>query len=82
VESMALMQAMAASGLPASVSDAGVGALCARAGALGAYLNVRINCSGLDDKDYTERVIAEAEKLRQEAERIEKEVMETTLSKV
>jgi tetratricopeptide (TPR) repeat protein len=49
VESMDLMRAMAEKGLPASVSDAGVGALCARAGALGAYLNVRINCAGLDD---------------------------------
>lgn len=40
VESMGLMKAMAENGLKASVSDAGVGALCARTGAIGAYLNV------------------------------------------
>jgi len=82
VESMALMQAMAAKGLPASVSDAGVGALCARAGALGGYLNVRINCAGLDDEAFKTDVLAKAEALKAEAEKLEAEVMAVTLSKV
>lgn len=82
VESMALMQAMAAKGLPASVSDAGVGALCARAGALGGYLNVRINCAGLDDEAFKTDVVAKAETLKAEAEKLEAEVMAVTLSKV
>ncbi|HRD53214.1 MAG TPA: cyclodeaminase/cyclohydrolase family protein, partial [Flavobacteriales bacterium] len=82
VESMALMKAMAATGLPASVSDAGVGALCARAGALGGYLNVRINCAGLDDEAFKTDVLAKAETLKAEAEKLEAEVMAVTLSKV
>lgn len=82
VESMALMQAMAETGLQASVSDAGVGAVCARAGAIAGYLNILINCSGLDDADFKKKVIAKAEALKAEAEVLEADVMRLTLSKV
>jgi glutamate formiminotransferase/formiminotetrahydrofolate cyclodeaminase len=82
VESMSLMQAMAAHGLPASVSDAGVGALCARTGAIGAYLNVRINCAGLEDEAFRTGVLREAEALKARAEALEAEVMQATLAKV
>ncbi|MBK8226596.1 MAG: glutamate formimidoyltransferase [Flavobacteriales bacterium] len=82
VESMALMKAMATNGLPASVSDAGVGALCARAGALGGYLNVRINCAGLDDAAFKADVLSKADALKARADALEAEVMATTLSKV
>ncbi|MEO8590758.1 MAG: glutamate formimidoyltransferase [Flavobacteriales bacterium] len=82
VESMALMKAMARSGLKASVSDAGVGALCARTGAIGGYLNVRINCAGLDDAAFKTDVLAKAEALKAQAEALEAEVMALTLAKV
>ncbi len=65
LESMAVMKAMAESGNPASVSDAGVGALCARAAVMGAFLNVKINSADLADKaavaDYLKRGAAIAE---------------------
>ena len=48
--SLAIIKAMAEEGNPNSVTDAGVGALCARTAVQGAYLNVRINASGLKDK--------------------------------
>ncbi|MBX2980977.1 MAG: glutamate formimidoyltransferase [Flavobacteriales bacterium] len=82
VESMELMQAMADQGLEASVSDAGVGALCARTGAIGAYLNVRINCAGLDDEAFKADVLKQAEALKTRAEQLEAEVMARTLAKV
>jgi glutamate formiminotransferase/formiminotetrahydrofolate cyclodeaminase len=82
VESMELMKAMANIGLPASVSDAGVGALCARTGAIGGYLNVRINCAGLDDAAFKENMLKEAEALRTKVEALEAEVMALTLAKV
>ena len=82
VESMGLMRAMSEHGLPASVSDAGVGALCARAGALGAYLNVRINCAGLDDADFKTKVLAEVEALKSKVDALEAEVMTLVLGKV
>jgi glutamate formiminotransferase/formiminotetrahydrofolate cyclodeaminase len=67
LESMEIIKAMAEIGNPNSVSDAGVGALCARSAVIGAYLNVRINASGLKDKVYLEKILAEAEKIRLEA---------------
>ena len=82
VESMGLMKAMAENGLKASVSDAGVGALCARTGAIGAYLNVRINCVGLDDEQFKTKALKEAEDLKAKAETLEREVMELTLQKI
>ena len=56
--SFALLRAMAAGGNPNSVSDAGVGALCARTAVLGAFLNVRINATGYNDKEYVADVLA------------------------
>jgi glutamate formiminotransferase/formiminotetrahydrofolate cyclodeaminase len=82
VESMGLMKAMAEKGLQASVSDAGVGALCARTGAIGAYLNVRINCVGLDDGSFKKTVLAEADQLRADVDVLEAEVMALTLAKI
>ncbi len=58
-----LCEAMIKKGNPNSVSDAGVGALCARAAVIGAYLNVKINASGLADKEYAENIVAEAKKI-------------------
>ncbi|MBX2974141.1 MAG: glutamate formimidoyltransferase [Flavobacteriales bacterium] len=82
VESMALMKAMAEKGLPASVSDAGVGALCARTGAIGGYLNVKINCVGLEDEAFKAQVLEQADALKARAEALEAEVMALTLAKV
>jgi glutamate formiminotransferase/formiminotetrahydrofolate cyclodeaminase len=69
--SMEVMKAMADSGLSASVSDAGVGALCARSAVIGAYLNVKINTGALEDKTYVEEVLAKADAIRKEAEKAE-----------
>ncbi len=82
VASMEVAQAMAAIGMPSSVSDAGVGVMCARTGALAAYLNVRTNFKGFDDADFQRSVMAEAEALKVRAERIEADVMEATLAKL
>lgn len=66
---------MAELGNPASVSDAGVGALCARTAVLGAELNVRINCAGLDDKELAARLVAEARALATRASEREREIL-------
>ena len=62
-ESMSLIKAMAEIGNPNSVSDAGVGALCARSAVMGAFMNVRINAAGYDDKDYVNDVIAKGKEI-------------------
>ncbi len=65
--SMEVMKAMAEFGNPNSVSDAGVGALCALAAVEGAYLNVKINASGIDDKVFTNDLIDKGAKIAMKA---------------
>lgn len=72
----ALCRAMVEKGNPNSVSDAGVGALAARAAIMGAGLNVKINASSLKDAAQAEALVAEADKLMAEAGREETEIME------
>lgn len=71
-----ICKAMAETGNPNSVSDAGVGALAARAAVLGAGLNVKINASSLKDKAQAEALINEANNLMAEADKAEREIME------
>jgi glutamate formiminotransferase / formiminotetrahydrofolate cyclodeaminase len=80
--SMAIIKAMAEVGNPNSVSDAGVGALCARTAVLGAHLNVRINASGLHDKDFLAEVLSKAQKLTDETTALEKEVLSIVEAKL
>ena len=58
-----LCRAMAEQGNPNSVSDAGVGALAARAAVLGAGMNVKINAGSLKDRAVADALIAEANDL-------------------
>ena len=74
-ESLEILKAMTETGNPNSVSDAGVGALCARTAVRGAYLNVKINASGVDDKDFTNRFLTQGAEIEQKAEAIEKEII-------
>ena len=71
-----ICKAMAETGNPASVSDAGVGALAARAAVLGAGLNVKINASSLKDKAQAEALVTEANRLMADADKTEREIME------
>lgn len=75
LESMTMLMQMAENGNPNSVSDAGVGALCARTAVEGAALNVSINCSGFDDKAYVADALAQAESMLEEARKKEKEIL-------
>lgn len=74
--SMQVIQAMAATGNPNSVSDAGVGALCARSAVMGAFMNVRINASGYDDKAFVEEVIRKGREIEAATIALEKEILE------
>jgi glutamate formiminotransferase/formiminotetrahydrofolate cyclodeaminase len=62
-----LLRAMAEHGLPASASDGGVGAICARAAVRGAWLNVRTNATALRDQGYKTGVLEEGTRLETEA---------------
>jgi glutamate formiminotransferase/formiminotetrahydrofolate cyclodeaminase len=80
--SFELIKAMAEVGNPNSVTDAGVGALCARTAVIGAHLNVKINAGGLKDKAFLEGVLAKAKKLEEETIAMEKEVLAIVEGKI
>jgi glutamate formiminotransferase/formiminotetrahydrofolate cyclodeaminase len=60
-----VIKAMAEIGNPNSVSDAGVGALCARSAVMGAFMNVRINASGFNDKTFVNDILAKGKEIEQ-----------------
>lgn len=75
MESLRITKSMAELGNPNSITDAGVGALCARTALSGAFMNVKINCSSYDDKSFTESVIKQGAALEKEALELEKSVL-------
>ncbi len=77
-----ICKAMAEEGNPASVSDAGVGALAARAAVLGACLNVKINAASLKDRTVADALIAEANELAAKANDEEKAIIAIVESKL
>lgn len=71
-----LIEAMAKEGNPNSVSDAGVGALSIRTAVQGAYLNVKINASGIKDRTIADAILAEAAEIAAFTDTKEKEILE------
>lgn len=80
--SMEVMKAMAEAGNPNSVTDAGVGAIAARAGVHGALLNVKINAAGLDDKNFAKAIIQKGEDLLDKAVEMETEIISIVEGKI
>lgn len=76
VESLDIIKAMAENGNPNSATDAGVGALCARAAAYGAFLNVKTNISGLEDQSYGEQILQAAETYLKRVDAAEQEILQ------
>ncbi|MEZ5173264.1 MAG: glutamate formimidoyltransferase [Bacteroidia bacterium] len=76
LNSMAVLKEMASKGNPNSVSDAGVGALCARTAVLGAGLNVKINCSGFDDIQFVNQALSKADEMSSRAISLETEILD------
>lgn len=58
-----MLTAMIEVGNPNSITDAAVGVLCVKTAVRGAYLNVLVNASGLDDKQYANDIISKAKAL-------------------
>ena len=77
-----LCRKMAEQGNPNSVSDAGVGALAARAAVYGAGLNVKINAADLKDRQIADTLTGEAERLMQQADVMERDILQMVNSKI
>ncbi|MFO7997441.1 MAG: glutamate formimidoyltransferase [Bacteroidales bacterium] len=74
-ESMEVIRAMVEHGNPSSITDAGVGALCARTAVAGAFLNVKINSVDLQDKSYVGKVLEEGAAIDAAARKKEEEIL-------
>ncbi|MEW6469464.1 MAG: glutamate formimidoyltransferase [Bacteroidota bacterium] len=74
-ESMGLIRAMVEKGNPNSVTDAGVGALCARTAVMGAYMNVRVNAQGLHDRKFASSMVRKAKNIAEKAKKAEAAIL-------
>ncbi len=81
-DSMDLIKTMAIEGNPNSVSDAGVGALFARSAVMGAFMNVRINASGLDDKKFVDEIISKGKLIEKQTIAAETEILSIVNEKI
>ncbi len=80
--SFEIIKAMVEVGNPNSITDAGVGALCARTAVMGAFMNVRINATGLTDKAYTEAILKRGKEIEEKAQALEQEILKVVNAKL
>ena len=69
-------------GNPNSVTDAGVGALCARSAVMGAFLNVKINAAGLKDQAFVDEILQQGTEIERRAIDAEAEIMQIVNAKI
>jgi glutamate formiminotransferase/formiminotetrahydrofolate cyclodeaminase len=81
-KSMELLKEMVENGNPNSVTDAAVGALCARTGVIGAFMNVKINAVGLNDKEFVKKIIVDGQQIQDNAVKLEQEIIALTNTKI
>lgn len=81
-DSFEIIRAMVETGNPNSVTDAGVGALCARSAVIGAYLNVKVNGAGFKDKVFLDGVLQEADLLVDRAKSEEEAILALVYAKI
>jgi glutamate formiminotransferase / formiminotetrahydrofolate cyclodeaminase len=79
---MEIVKAMTEIGNPNSISDAGVGTLAIRSGVLGAWLNVKINASGLKDETFKAEILRKGEEITEKIRQLETEVYEAVVKKI
>ncbi len=79
---MEIAKTMAQTGNPGSVSDAGVGALCIRTAVMGAFMNVRINASSYNDKNFVNDIIAKGKVIENNIIAQEAEVLKMVSEKI
>jgi glutamate formiminotransferase/formiminotetrahydrofolate cyclodeaminase len=80
--SMEVMKAMLEIGLQSSLSDAGVGVLCARTAVLGAYFNVRINAKDLKDTAFATNILNQAKAIYEKTLTLEAELIAHIYQKI
>ena len=79
---MEIIKAMAATGNPNSITDAGVGGLCARAAVIGAHMNVLTNAGDLKDQAFLDMLLPKAQAMADKAEQMEAEIRKLVMDKI
>lgn len=79
---MDVIKGMAKNGNPNSVSDAGVGALCARSAVMGAFMNVRINAAGYSDKSFVTDILTRGREIENKTIALEAEILKIVDGKI
>ena len=80
--SIEVMLEMIKNGLQNSLSDGGVGVLCAKTAVTGAYFNVRINAKDIKDREFAENILAKSEDIYQKTIVLENEMMAIINAKI
>jgi glutamate formiminotransferase / formiminotetrahydrofolate cyclodeaminase len=81
-QSLEIIKAMAEIGNPNSVSDAGVGALCARSAVMGAFMNVRINAGGYNDKSFVTEILTKGKDIEEKTIALEASILKIVNEKI
>ena len=74
-KSIEVLLEMMKKGLQNSLSDVGVGVLCAKTAVTGAYFNVRINAKDIKDRKFADTILAKAANIYKETIALENEMM-------
>jgi glutamate formiminotransferase/formiminotetrahydrofolate cyclodeaminase len=74
-KSIEVLLEMMKKGLQNSLSDGGVGVLCAKTAVTGAYFNVRINAKDIKDRKFADTILAKAANIYKETIALENEMM-------
>lgn len=82
LDSMQVIKEMALIGNPNSITDAAVGALCARTAIRGAYLNVQINCKDYNDEIFINKIFDDCKTILAKAKINEDEILEIANTKI
>jgi glutamate formiminotransferase/formiminotetrahydrofolate cyclodeaminase len=81
-ESMQIIKVMVEAGNPNSITDAGVGALCARSAVVGAFLNIKVNSVGLKDKNFVEDILKKGTEIEEGAKKLETKLLALVNNKI
>ena len=74
-KSIEVLLEMMKKGLQNSLSDGGVGVLCAKTAVTGAYFNVRMNAKDIKDRKFADTILAKAANIYKETIALENEMM-------
>ncbi|NLJ43402.1 MAG: glutamate formimidoyltransferase [Bacteroidales bacterium] len=81
-EAFPLLKEMVSNGNPGSVTDAAVGAIAVNSCIRGAFLNVKINAAGLEDREFVNDLLKKGAVIERNSGDLEQEILNITESRI